>query len=75
MNNLNSLIIASANLGIGADIEIKPETKLSDLNYDDLSFIELAIDVEQNYNMSISSSCIETWITVKDVYDTVGLVE
>ena len=49
---------------------IKPESKLKeDLGADSLSLVEIAMDIEEDYDISISDEAAEKFITVQDVID------
>jgi acyl carrier protein len=49
---------------------IKPESKLKeDLGADSLSLIEMAVKMEEKYDISISDEAAEKFITVQDVID------
>jgi acyl carrier protein len=69
--DLVDIIKSNANVQF-EDGALDRSTKLSDLNYDELSFVELAIDVELKYSIVVSDACTKTWATIQDVFDTVG---
>lgn len=71
---LQEIIKSNSGLPHDSEIELKESTKLiDDLGYDELSFVELVIDIELKYKISVNDSCVKTWLTVKDVFDTVGV--
>jgi len=52
--------------------DVKPSSKLEeDLCFDSLDKLDLTIDIEKEFNIELPLECIDNFITVKDVIDTV----
>jgi len=50
---------------------ITPETRLlDDLDFDDLDFIDVCVDLEEQFFMDVTDAEMESWRTVQDIMNT-----
>lgn len=59
----NDLLIDKLNVAID---ELKPEAKFTDLGADSLDMVELAMDFERTFNITIPDNDVEKIITIGD---------
>lgn len=49
--------------------EVTPETILEDLNFDSLDMIEIAMDIEDEFNVEVPDEALEKFITIGDIVE------
>ena len=49
--------------------EVTPETNLEDLNFDSLDMIEIAMDIEDEFNVEVPDEVLEKFITIGDIVE------
>ncbi|MBO5934545.1 MAG: acyl carrier protein [Clostridia bacterium] len=49
--------------------EVTPETVLEDLNFDSLDMIEIAMDIEDEFNVEVPDEALEKFITIGDIVE------
>lgn len=54
--------------GIDED-EVTLETHLEDLNFDSLDMIEIAMDIEDEFNVEVPDEVLEKFVTIGDIVD------
>lgn len=52
--------------GIDED-EITEDTSFADLNFDSLDMVEIAMDIEDEFNVEVTDETLEKFVTVGDV--------
>jgi len=58
--------------GIVEVSQIVPEANLSgDLDLDSLDIVELTMDVEKEFDIRISDTDMEEWVTIQDVLNSI----
>lgn len=73
MDTLERVIEQISNLWAGIDEEeICAESKLNDdLAFDSLDYVDLAVKLEEEFDIKIEDDAIDEWKTVQDVVDYV----
>ena len=49
--------------------EVTPETALEDLNFDSLDMIEIAMDIEDEFNVEVPDEVLEKFVTIGDIVE------
>lgn len=49
--------------------EVTPETVLEDLNFDSLDMIEIAMDIEDEFNVEVPDEVLEKFVTIGDIVE------
>lgn len=49
--------------------EVTLETVLEDLNFDSLDMIEIAMDIEDEFNVEVPDEALEKFITIGDIVE------
>ena len=49
--------------------EVTPETNLEDLNFDSLDMIEIAMDIEDEFNVEVPDEVLEKFVTIGDIVE------
>ena len=49
--------------------EVTLETNLEDLNFDSLDMIEIAMDIEDEFNVEVPDEVLEKFITIGDIVE------
>ena len=47
--------------------EVTPETNLEDLNFDSLDMVEIAMDIEDEFNVEVPDDALEKFQTIGDI--------
>ena len=73
MDTLKRVIKQISNLWAGIDEEeICAESKLNDdLAFDSLDYVDLAVKLEEEFDIKIEDDAIDEWKTVQDIVDYV----
>ena len=49
--------------------EVTLETNLEDLNFDSLDMIEIAMDIEDEFNVEVPDEVLEKFVTIGDIVE------
>jgi acyl carrier protein len=56
----------------GLDVNEPPNTLLEDLAWDSLDVVEIVMELEEEFDMTIPEATVESWKTLADVIETVS---
>ena len=65
-SKITKTVIADARLLTGEDVTLESRL-VADLGFDDLDYVELAMDMEDEFDIHISEERRDSWKTIGDV--------